>query len=93
MKRPLAYASRVEAMRDSGGQWWLDRLAVVAFARALVETDQLGDEHAVIDFFEEPQRWAKEFQLWSSLGRPDGPGHPRFDELVRSSRQITSSSA
>ena len=51
-------------------------------ARALVEVDQLGDPHRVIDYFCEPQRWTRAYRIWRSLGRPDGPGHPRFADLM-----------
>jgi hypothetical protein len=74
----------METTGDSSVQWWIDRHVVVALARALVESYQLGDEHSVIDFFSEPHRWTTEYLLWSAVGRPDGPGHPRFDELLES---------
>jgi hypothetical protein len=56
---------------------------VVAFARALVDTDQLGScQHRVIDYFGEPQRWTRAYTIWCEIGRADGPGHPRFAELM-----------
>jgi hypothetical protein len=70
--------------RDGCGEWWMDHHEVVAFARALVETDQLGScQHSVIDYFGEPQLWTWAHRMWCATGRPDGPGHPRFDELMK----------
>jgi hypothetical protein len=69
--------------QDGRGEWWLDHHEVVAFARALVETDQLGScQHRVIDYFGEPQRWTRAYTVWCEIGRADGPGHPRFAELM-----------
>jgi hypothetical protein len=62
----------------------MDHHEVIAFARALVETDRLGScQHRVIDYFCEPQRWTHAYRIWCKMGRPDGPGHPRFDELMK----------
>jgi hypothetical protein len=69
---------------DGRGEWWMDHHEVIAFARALVETDRLGScQHRVIDYFCEPQRWSHAYRIWCKMGRPDGPGHPRFDELMK----------
>jgi hypothetical protein len=69
---------------DGRGEWWIYHHEVIAFARALVETDRLGRcQHRVIDYFCEPQRWTHAYRIWCKMGRPDGPGHPRFDELMK----------
>lgn len=68
---------------DGTGDWWADRREAAAFARALVEADEIGDEHRVIDYFCEPESWKDMYLVWCASGRPDGPGDTRFDELVR----------
>jgi hypothetical protein len=66
-----------------GGEWLTDQHEVVALVRVLVETDQLGDcQHRVVDYFCEPQRWRYAYRVWCTMGRPDGPGHRRFHELM-----------
>jgi hypothetical protein len=49
---------------------------VVAFARALVESEQRGEcQHAVIDYFAAPWKWARQYDQWLTMGKPspDGP--------------------
>lgn len=69
--------------QDVADEWWTDRNEVVAFARALVESDQLGDPHRVIDYVSEPYRWTVAYRIWLEVGRPSRPGHPRFAELLK----------
>ena len=48
--------------------WWAEDTELIAFARALVEADELGDPHRVIDYFREPQRWSPAYEIWREAG-------------------------
>lgn len=56
---------------------------LVAFARAMLDAADWSAEQA-IDFFAWPQKWAREYAVWSELNRPvaDDPTWDRFVELV-----------
>jgi hypothetical protein len=82
--RSCAYGQVMSSDRHRRGgatEWRADEDELFAFARVLVETDQLGDAHRVIDFFREPQRWSSTYRIWSELGRPERHGQPHFQEM------------
>lgn len=62
--------------------WWAEDTELIAFARALVEADELGDPHRVIDYFREPQRWSPAYEIWRELGRPEHYGDLHFHEMT-----------
>ena len=56
--------------------WWSNRHEVVAFGRALVETDQFppGAERQeccdlIVDYFDKPYGWSVQYQWWIWNGR------------------------
>lgn len=51
---------------------------LIPFAHALVQTDQLPMPTDVVYFFEKPHKYAKEFQTWDELQRPQ-PGDPTWE--------------
>ena len=59
---------------------------VVAFARVMREVgaDGFDDPSVVIDYFQTPWKWAREFELWTVLDRPgeDDTGWATFVDLV-----------
>jgi len=68
---------------DAHPAWWADPNEVVAFARVLVESEQLGDcQHAVIDYFAAPWMWNRQHDLWCQMGRPGLAADGYFDSLV-----------
>jgi hypothetical protein len=72
------------AQRAASGPpaWYEDRREVAAFGRALVEAEACGHGHGVIDYLEHPVSCTIKHQIWRDVGQPDGPGHPRFNELI-----------
>lgn len=64
-------------------QWWSDPQEVIAFARVLVDAEQLGAcQHLVISFFEQPWAWDREHTIWCASGRPDMVSDARSDSLI-----------
>ena len=58
--------------RKGEGKWWSNPHEVIAFARILVEAEQLGAcQHMVISFFEQPWAWDREHAVWCANDRPD----------------------
>lgn len=55
----------------------------VAFARAMrsASADGFDGPDMVIDFFEAPWKWAREFEVWSVLARP-GAGELQWKNFV-----------
>jgi hypothetical protein len=63
--------------------WWTDRREVAAFARILIDADQLGDcQHTVVSFIESPWAWDTQPAIWCETRRPDVGSPNEFGALV-----------
>jgi hypothetical protein len=63
--------------------WWTDRREVAAFARILIDAEQLGDcQNIVVSFFETPWAWDAQHAIWCETRRPDMGSPHEFDALV-----------
>ena len=60
----------VSGIQDGRGNSGLNAAMRAAFARALVEADELGDEHRVIDYFRMPESWTDIYLVWCGPASP-----------------------
>ncbi len=53
--------------------WHDDRAEVVAFARDMIAAGVLQGSSGVLEYFEKPQGWTRDWEWWMSHGRTDDP--------------------
>jgi hypothetical protein len=66
----------------SAPAWYADQDELVGFAHVLVEAVPPPDPHAVIDLFEKPWKWDREYRVWTDAGRPRAEGDPGWTALL-----------
>ena len=53
--------------------WYRDQEEVVAFARDMIAAGVLQGSTGVLEYFEKPYAWTREWEWWMSHGRTDDP--------------------
>lgn len=62
--------------------WYSDNSKVAAFARILYGADWLTRIPDVIDYFEMPYKWNREYGLWVGQSQPEVDSDERWDAFT-----------